>query len=152
MPIVMVSWPARSANAGRQTAPRRLIPSYWVEGVARLNADRPPNDVPRHRWRQFVEDCNAFLSSSENWPERAHQLRWDAMTLFGCAPRRPLDYSGNAGLLWALNGGRLVELHRDPTKSVIYAALGLPPRGDPLDFPDTPSLRGVPRIEGGGPH
>jgi hypothetical protein len=25
-----------------------------------------------------------------------------------------------------------------PTKSVIYAALGLPPGGDPLDFPDTP--------------
>ena len=24
-----------------------------------------------------------------------------------------------------------------PTKSVIYAALGLPPRGDPLDSPDT---------------
>ena len=36
-------------------------------------------------------------------------LRWDAMTLFGCAPSRPLDYSGNAGLLWALNGGRLVD-------------------------------------------
>ena len=25
-----------------------------------------------------------------------------------------------------------------PTESVIYAALGLPPPGDPLDFPDTP--------------
>jgi hypothetical protein len=25
----------------------------------------------------------------------------------------PLDYSGSAGLLWAMNGGRLVELHRD---------------------------------------
>src|SRR3984893_3791951 len=35
------------------------------------------------------------------------------MALFGCAPKRPLDYSGSAGLLWAINGGRLVELHRD---------------------------------------
>ena len=35
------------------------------------------------------------------------------MSLFGCAPKRPLDYSGSAGLLWALNGGRLVQLHRD---------------------------------------
>ena len=35
------------------------------------------------------------------------------MTLFGCAPSRPLDYSGAAGLVWAMNGGRLVELHRD---------------------------------------
>jgi hypothetical protein len=31
--------------------------------------------------------------------------------LFGCAPSRPLDYSGSAGLLWAMNGGRLFELH-----------------------------------------
>jgi hypothetical protein len=35
------------------------------------------------------------------------------MALFGCAPKRPLDYSGSAGLLWAINGGRLLELHRD---------------------------------------
>jgi hypothetical protein len=35
------------------------------------------------------------------------------MALFGCAHRRPLDYSGSAGLLWAVNGGRLVELYRD---------------------------------------
>jgi hypothetical protein len=35
------------------------------------------------------------------------------MALFGCAPQRPLDYSGSAGLIWAINGGRLVEVHRD---------------------------------------
>jgi hypothetical protein len=42
------------------------------------------------------------------------------MSLFGCAPKRPLDYSGSAGLLWALNGGRLVQLHRD------WAAIDVP--------------------------
>jgi hypothetical protein len=35
------------------------------------------------------------------------------MALFGCAPKRPLDYLGSAGLVWAINGGRLLELHRD---------------------------------------
>jgi hypothetical protein len=35
------------------------------------------------------------------------------MALFGCAPKRPLDYLGSAGLVWAINGGRLVELHRN---------------------------------------
>jgi hypothetical protein len=35
------------------------------------------------------------------------------MTLFGCCRHRPLDRAGSAGLLWAINGGRLVELHRD---------------------------------------
>ena len=45
---------------------RAPIPIDWVEGVARLDPDRPFNDVPRHRWRQFVDDCKRFLSSSEN--------------------------------------------------------------------------------------
>ena len=60
-----------------------------------------------------MDDCNQFLNSPENWAERAYELKWDGMSLFGCAPRRPLDYSASAGLLWAMNGGRLVELHRD---------------------------------------
>jgi hypothetical protein len=38
---------------------------------------------------------------------------WDAPTLFGCCRHRPLVHRGSAGLLWAINGGRLVELHRD---------------------------------------
>ena len=58
-------------------------------------------------------DSKRFLNSPENWAEHAARLGWDAMALFGCAPKRPLDYSGSAGLLWAVNGGRLIELHRD---------------------------------------
>jgi hypothetical protein len=99
-----------SGTAGKH---RVAIPIDWLQGVARLNPDHPPNDVPRHRWRQFVDDCNKFLRPSENWAERAAKLGWDAMALFGCAPKRPLDYLGSAGLLWAINGGKLVELHRD---------------------------------------
>ena len=60
-----------------------------------------------------MDDSKRFLNSPENWAEHAARLGWDAMALFGCAPKRPLDYSGSAGLLWAVNGGRLVELHRD---------------------------------------
>ena len=87
-----------------------LIPVDWVAGVACLDDRNPPSDVPRHRWRQFVEDCRAFLNSPE-WASKAARLGWDAMTLFGCAPKRPLDYLGSAGLLWAINGARLAELH-----------------------------------------
>src|SRR5215831_15334777 len=58
------------ANAEPQAAPVLdepvpRIPSDWSEGVARLNPDRPPSDVPRLRWRQFVNDCHTFLSASE---------------------------------------------------------------------------------------
>jgi hypothetical protein len=67
-----------------------------------------------------VDDCKNFLSSPEKWAERAAGLGWDAMALFGCAPKRPLDHFGSAGLLWAIKGGRLIELHRD------WAVIGLP--------------------------
>jgi len=69
---------------------------------------------PRGRvMRQFLSDCNKFLTAGENWAGRAAELGWNAATLFGCRRARPLDHPGGAGLLWAINGGRLVELHRD---------------------------------------
>ena len=93
-------------------ASARPVPLGWIEGVASLAYGRPPADIPPHQWRQFVDDCKSFLSPSENWAERAAKLGWDARTLFGCR-NRPLDHLGSAGLLWVINGGRLLELHRD---------------------------------------
>ena len=58
---------------------------------------------------------------------RPTRLR-DAIRLFGCAPKRPLDYLGSAGLLWAINGGRLLELHRD------WAVIDLPIHGSKRIF------------------
>jgi hypothetical protein len=95
-------------DSGTVRERRGPIPVDWLQGVACLDPERPPDDVPRHRWRQFVADCKNFLSSSENWANRAAGLGWDAMALFGCAPKRPLDYLGIAGLLWAINAGRLL--------------------------------------------
>jgi hypothetical protein len=60
-----------------------------------------------------VSDCNNFVASGENWAERAAELGWDARALFGCHRNRPLMHLGSAGLLWVINGGRLIELHRD---------------------------------------
>jgi hypothetical protein len=94
-----------------EVAPR--IPSSWIDGVARLSQRRPPTDIPPHRWRQFLTDCTKFLASPGEWAERAAALGWDAVALFGCCRHRPLVHRGSAGLFWAINGGRLVELHRD---------------------------------------
>ena len=102
-----------SPVASQPVRAERRIPVGWVEGVARLDDYRPPTDVPPHRWRQFVSDCHSFLNSSENWAERAAELGWDARALFGCHRNYPLMHLGSAGLLWAINGGKLVELHRD---------------------------------------
>ena len=83
----------------------------WLEGVQRLDYVRSPPAVPPIRWQLFLGDCHVFLSSS--WTERAATLGWDALALFGCHRTRPLEHLGSAGLLWAINGGKLVELHRD---------------------------------------
>jgi hypothetical protein len=92
---------------------RRTPQQEWRTGIARLDYDRALADVPLIRWRQFCEDCYAFLRPSGNWAERAAALEWDALALFGCYRTRPLDHLVRAGLLWAVNGGKLVELHRD---------------------------------------
>ena len=63
-----------SPVASQPVRAERRLPDDWVEGVDRLNDYRPPTDVPRHRWRQFVSDCHSFLNSSENWSERAAEL------------------------------------------------------------------------------
>jgi hypothetical protein len=115
-------------DSGTVRERRGPIPVDWLQGVACLDPERPPDDVPRHRWRQFVEDSKNFLRPSENWAERAARLGWDAMALFGCAPKRPLDYLGSAGLVWAINGGRLLELHRD------WAVIDIPVHGSQRIF------------------
>jgi hypothetical protein len=73
-----------------------------------------------------VDDCKNFLSSPDNLAERAARLGWDAMAFFGCAPNRPLDYFGSAGLLWAINGGRLVEPATISRRNPQMASLTLP--------------------------
>jgi len=84
----------------------RLVGAFLVTPVS-------PGQRSPHRCRQFLGDCNNFLASSENWAERATALGWVAVALFGCRRNHPLLHLGNAGLLWAINGGRPVELHRD---------------------------------------
>src|SRR6202011_5895786 len=53
-------------DSGTARERRGAIPIDGVQGVAYSAPDGPPNDVPRHRWRQFLEDSKNFLSPSEN--------------------------------------------------------------------------------------
>src|SRR5437764_15157630 len=89
------------------------VPSEWVRGIATLRDDDPPVDIPPHRWRQFVIDCNKFLAATENGAARAAELGWETEALFGCHRTRPLMYLGIAGLMWDINGGKLIKLDRD---------------------------------------
>jgi hypothetical protein len=84
----------------------------WRDGIASLNPNRPAAGIPPQRWKQFIDDCKAFLDPLEGLAERALRKGWDTPALFGCHPSQPLSHLGIAGLLWVVNGGRIVELHR----------------------------------------
>ena len=105
--------PICAADDAEKASTKRSIPVSWVEGIACLDDQPAPSDVRLPRWHLFLADCHKFMSSSENWAERAVSSGWDAMALFGCCRNRPLDHLGSAGLLWAVNGGTLVGLYRD---------------------------------------
>jgi hypothetical protein len=83
-------------------------PREWAEGFARLDPDRPPGDVPPWRWLQFVDDIGRFLDSG--FAEQAAELGWGPFELFGCDCDQPFARIEQAGLLWQLNGDRLVAL------------------------------------------
>jgi hypothetical protein len=84
------------------------IPRAWAEGFARLHPDRPPGDVPAKRWLRFINDIGLFLDGG--WAERAAALGWGLQGLFGCDRDRPFARIDQAGLLWLLNGDRLIAL------------------------------------------
>jgi hypothetical protein len=82
------------------------IPRTWAEGFARLHPDRPLGDVPLHRWQRFVDDVGRFLDSP--FCAVAAALGWGPYDLFGCDRDRPFARLDQQGLLWSLNGDRLV--------------------------------------------
>jgi hypothetical protein len=84
------------------------IPRAWAEGFARLDPARPPAYVPPRRWEQFIDDVGRFLDS----PLRAlaGSEGWGPFDLFACDRDRPFARIDRAGLLWLLNGDKLVEL------------------------------------------
>lgn len=73
--------------------------------ICRLDPNRPPVDVPRHRWERFVDDVGRFLD--DQWADKAAALGWGPLDLFGCDRDRPFARIGPCGLLGLLNGNKL---------------------------------------------
>jgi hypothetical protein len=85
-----------------------VAPREWAEGFARLDPASPPADVPPRRWLRFINDCGKFLDA--RWAAEAAALGWGPLDLFGCDRNRPFARVDQQGLLWLLNGRRLVAL------------------------------------------
>jgi hypothetical protein len=96
------------------------VPRAWAEGFARLDPKRPPADVLPRRWLRFINDVGAFLDGGG--AKKAAACGWGPLDLFGADRERPFARFENMGLLWLVNGGRIVELHRD--RAVIETTSG----------------------------
>ena len=103
------------ARCGKEEEERAAMLEYagdisraWAEGFARLDRDQPPRDVPPRRWQQFVDDIGRFLDSS--FCAVAALLGWTAYDLFGCDRDRPFARIDREGLIWLLDGSKIVML------------------------------------------
>ena len=67
--------------------------------------------MPLARWQQFIDDCGRFLDLG--WAKRAEAFGWGPLDLFGCDRERPLARYDHMGLLWIIQGRRLVALTAD---------------------------------------
>jgi hypothetical protein len=90
------------------------IPREWAEGFARLDPNRPPGDMPPRRWLRFIDDVGQFLDSP--FCAVAVAPGWGPYDLFGADRDRPYARIDQAGLLWLLNGDRLVMLADDAAR------------------------------------
>ena len=86
------------------------FPRAWADGFARLDPNRSPAGVPLKRWRRFVDDVGLFL---DRWAGKAAALGWGPEDLFGAHPQKPFERIDYLGLLWLLNGARIVALTGD---------------------------------------
>jgi len=117
-------------------------PGSYASALAVLRANCPAH-VPEDRWHQAIVDATAFTSK---WGAQAHALGWMERELFGLpdVPDRPrpnyqrLSRYDQIGLVWLLQGRRVVELTKDkaviktPTGTVSYRRYNKPALG-PLD-------------------
>ena len=107
-----------------------LLSSVSDFSLASESRTNPPAEITRDRWLIFLDDCGRFLDG--NWANCARALGWGPLDLFGCDRRHPLRQLSRAGLLWLVDGGKLIAMsaelavvERDGRERRKYARLGI---------------------------
>jgi hypothetical protein len=80
----------------------------WAERCVQLNPDHPPGDVPQRRWHRLIKDIGEFVDGG--WAEKAAVLGWALGDLVGADRDKPFARLDKAGLLWLLNGNRIIAM------------------------------------------
>ncbi len=96
-------------------------PRAWAEALARLDPNKPPADVPQRRWVRFIDDCGRFIN--QGWADRSVVLGWRPLNLFGCDRVNPFARIDRMGLLWLLNGQKILVLAAD-SAAIVTASGG----------------------------
>ena len=102
------SWDEREEERAAVAEYDGGAPRGWAEALARLDRARPPCDIPPKRWLRFIDDCGQFLD--DGWAACAERLGWTPLDLFGCDRAKPFARINHAGLLWLLDGRKLLAL------------------------------------------
>jgi hypothetical protein len=96
----------------------------WAEALARIDGSRPPADVPPQRWQQLIDDAGRFID--QRWAARAETLGWSPLDMFGADRIKPFARLDRAGLLWLINGRKLIALTENT--ATIETTPGSPPQ------------------------
>ena len=98
----------RRARRGA-TPPKNAPRSSNMTPRSRVHGPRAsPGDVPPRRWQRFVDNIAQFID--DGWAEKATALGWGPLDLFGADRERPFARIDQAGLLWLLNGDKLLKI------------------------------------------
>ena len=71
-------------------------------------------------WVGFLNHCGAFLDSA--WVNRAIELGWTPLDLFGSHETKPYARLSHCGLLWFVKGRRILSM--DANQAVIETDSG----------------------------
>lgn len=87
-----------------------VIPPDWIDGVARLNPEMPPQDFRAGDWHQLVDNAGVLLSQ---WAAKAHALGWTTLELFGLHPATPHARFDRMGLVGPLMDNEVIAITAD---------------------------------------
>lgn len=82
------------------------IPRHYALTFAEMQHECP-NEVPKNRWEQFINDTGIFL---DRWGDKAHAFGWRVRDLFGLDTKSPLARFDRMGLCWLLKGQTVVAI------------------------------------------